>query len=125
MPSIAPRYGLGTIIPYTAGEAVEKGQYLYVSGPRTVAIARSSEHATRHVIGAAFRAAASGARILVLTDGKLPGLTGITPGAPYFLQADGYGAELPPTAGFILKVGLGADTGELIVRVGELKIKAS
>lgn len=72
--------------PYTAGEAIDIVKPVYISAADTVSLASASSTTKAQVIGLSSASAASGATVPVVSDGVLPGFSGLTPGARYYLD---------------------------------------
>lgn len=92
---------------YTAGEAIPIVSALYISAANTVELASATSTTKARVIGVASASAASGSSVPVVSEGVLPGFTGLTPAARYYLD------DTPGTISTTVPTG----TGRTIVQV--------
>lgn len=101
------------VISLTNGEsslAFALGEVGYISGADAAKKAKADAPATSDPIGFATGPIAAGSAGLFQSDGILIGMTGLTPGAIYYLSA--------ATAGLITTVAPSA-TGQTVTRVGK------
>ena len=90
----------------TTGEALSAGNLVYISGTGTVLKADANAVA-KAALGYVTASAASGAAVTVFFEGTISGLTGLTPGAAYFLSdtiTGGVTLTIPTAAGDIVQV---------------------
>lgn len=90
----------------TAGEALSAGNVVYISGTGTVLKADANAVA-KAAVGYVTASAANGAAVTVFFEGTITGLTGLTPGATYFLSDTATGGvtlTIPTNAGDIVQV---------------------
>lgn len=100
----------------TAGEALSAGDLVYVTGTGTIMKADANT-VTKKAIGFVQSAISNAASGTVYFDGTITGLSGLTPGADYFLSAataGGITATPPSGAGDIVQfVGVALSATEL------------
>lgn len=90
----------------TAGESLSAGNLVYISGTGTVLKADANAVA-KAAVGYVTSSAANGAAVTVFFEGTISGLTGLTPGATYFLSDTATGGvtlTIPTSAGDIVQV---------------------
>jgi hypothetical protein len=114
-----PRLRLGA---YPRGESISGARAVYlaeVSG-ETRAFAASSTDPAKAAVGFVVEAGAEGAEVDVWESGPLPGVSGIAPGAVYWLGAAGQFVAAPPAgAAVVQRIGYGATTTQIFGRIGE------
>ncbi|MGI9158305.1 MAG: hypothetical protein ACR2K1_00985 [Saprospiraceae bacterium] len=100
----------------TTGEALSAGNLVYISNTGTVLKADANAVA-KAAVGYVTSSAASGASVTVFFEGTISGLTGLTPGATYFLSdttTGGVSLTIPSNAGDIVQaVGIAVSATEL------------
>lgn len=97
--------------PYTAGEAIAIANSLYISAADTVSLASATSTTKAKLVGFSAASAASGAVVDVVSEGVLPGFTGLTPAARYYLD------DVPGAISTTVPTG----TGKTIVMAGYAK----
>jgi len=99
-------FSYATLEDFTAGEALAAYDVVALNGSGQVVKASTAE-ARANVVGIAQEAAASGARVKVVTQG-IATKSGVTAGPEYFLSATaGALATTPPSSGRVVRVGFG------------------
>lgn len=63
-------------------------------------------------------ATAGSSNIIIRTSGELDGFMGLTPNAPVYLSINGYLTQVPPTSGFLLRVGFARTSTVLYIDPG-------
>lgn len=114
-----PGLALGT---YPRGEAISgaRGVYLDEVGGETRVFAASSTDPARAAVGFVVEAGAEGAEVTVWSSGPIPGVSGVVPGAVYWLGAAGQFVTAPPTgAAVVQRLGYGATATQLFGRIGD------
>jgi len=90
------------LLPMTAGEALNLGDAVYLANNgRVYKAGRTTTRAAANVLGLARASAAGAAAVVVVARGKIEGLTGLTPGAEYFLGTNGSYSSTAPVGGGI------------------------
>lgn len=106
---------------YTAGESINAFQVVAVTTANTVVTANSNDiaHANK-VIGLALETKTSGAAIKIHYFGSVanPAWSLIT-GKTYFLSGTGSISDVPPTSGFVQKIGVAENPTTLFLQLGE------
>lgn len=97
------------------------GEAYYIFGAGSVKKAKADAAATAQVDFFAAAAITAGSTGPFLSDGVLAGLSGLTPGAVYYLSATTAGAitTIPPAAigQYVTRIGRALSTTELLVRI--------
>lgn len=114
-----PALLLGT---YPRGEAISGARAVYLAegegGP--LAYAASAMDPAAAAVGFVVEAGPEGAEVAVWERGPLPGVSGIAPGAVYYLGAAGQFLTAPPSgAALIQRIGVGASETMLFGRIGD------
>jgi hypothetical protein len=114
-----PALLLGT---YPRGQAISGARAVYLAegegGP--VVYAASSSDPGKSAVGFVVEAGAEGAEVAVWERGPLPGVSGIAPGAVYYLGASGQFVTAPPSgAAVVQRIGVGALETMLFGRIGD------
>jgi hypothetical protein len=108
---------------YLAGEAIAIVDALYISAASTVSLASATAATQSRLIGFAAASAASGASVGVVSEGVLPGFSGLTPASRYYLDdAPGTISTSVPTGTgkTIVQCGYARSASELHVQIQEL-----
>lgn len=104
---------------FTAGEDLAAGDAVYLSAANTVSKADADDDTKTRVIGFASAAVLATAAVLVKSSGIVPGLTGLTAGARYYLSATAGGitSTAPTSSGHnVMQVGFAKSTTELQIQ---------
>jgi hypothetical protein len=113
---------------WIAEVAVAARDLVYISSADNVSPASASTVATSYGIGFAITAAAPAANVEVRSDGILPGFSGLTPGARYYLSAVTPGAitsSIPTGTGqTILMAGYARSASALQIQLQQLGRRA-
>jgi len=111
----------------TAGEALSAGNLVYISAAGTVLKADANAVA-KAAVGFVLASVANAATGTVYFEGSITGLTGLTPGATYFLSGAATGAittTIPTAAGSIVQqVGVATSATTLTFEAGEPIVRA-
>lgn len=105
----------------TAGEALNAGDFVYISGTGTVLKADATSF-TKRAMGYVLTAVANAATATVYFDDSNSALTGLTIGAKYFLSATSgqATATAPVTSGqFVQPLGIATSATSIHVSIGE------
>jgi hypothetical protein len=102
---------------YTAGETITQDQIVYINGG-SVFKADSSTTPPYAVVGIARQTVTSGHPILILTSGRVTGLSGLTGGSAYYVGTAGAFTATPPTSGLSQPIGVALDSATLVVQIG-------
>lgn len=103
-----------TPLTTTAFEAIGARKLVYVRADGLLALADSTAEG-KEAIGFTLAAVASGAAANWYNTGTITGLAGLTPGAPYFMNAAGAIGAAPSTAGnVVLRVGVALSATTLL-----------
>lgn len=128
-PTLMPA-GLGAdSIATTAGEALTAGNLVYLDGTG-VAMKADANAVGKRAIGFVLASVALNAAVTVYFEGSVTGLTGLTPGADYFLSAAATGAivlaaGIPTVAGSIVQhIGFALNATTVSFEAGEPIIRA-
>lgn len=110
-------------IQTSAGVAL--GDPIIISGIGTAEKGAASNPTTAGVVGVAAALAAPSAIVSFQTHGVVSGLTGLTPGVPYYLgDTGGLAAYSAVTSGYrAIRIGFAASASDLIVNVQDMGIK--
>jgi hypothetical protein len=101
-----------------AGENIPAGRFVYSAIDGKIYIADSSNVAhIGKVIGVTSSAVLANSLVNVITSGTAS-ISGLIEGLTYFLSLGGGLTYIPPTVGFVQKVGVSVDTGTLDVILG-------
>jgi len=114
---------------YLAGTAIAARDAVYISAASSISPALAGSVSSSYAIGFASASAASGGSVVVQSNGILPGFSGLTPAARYYLSATAAGqiqSSIPTGAGnSIVKMGLARSATELHIQIEELGRRAS
>jgi hypothetical protein len=104
----------------TAGEDIESGDALYISGSQEVKVADATDIEKVQVIGLAASDTKVGRRVTVITGGKVAGMTELETGKKYYLGTDGkMTTEVPEDALKAVSLGIAFSDTELVVQISE------
>lgn len=104
---------------YTAGENLAARDVVYISAADTVSKADADDDTKSQAIGFATATVLAAAAVVVKTDGVVPGFTGLTAGARYFLSATAgtITVTAPTSSGHnVMQVGFAKSTTALQIR---------
>jgi hypothetical protein len=111
------------VVNLTASAALAVGDAVYISAAGTVAKAQANAVATARVIGFAAESIGASASGPIQTDGILPGMTGLTAGATYYLSdaTPGLVSSTPPSGAgkYVVCVGTAISETELEISIRE------
>lgn len=107
------------LLPLTAGESLSLGDAVYLANDGLVYKAgNATTRSAANVLGLARSAATASTAVVVVARGKIEGLSGLTPGAEYFLgSSGGYSTTAPTGSGhYLTMIGQALSTTKLDVQ---------
>lgn len=109
---------------YTAGEAIDTGEVVYISAANEVSLALGDSTSKSHAIGFASQSVLAAASLQVKSDGVATGLSGLTAGSRYYLSASTPGAvtaTIPTGSGnTLVQVGYAKSATEMAIQFQQL-----
>lgn len=103
---------------YTAGATLSGGKVVATSSGNVI-YADSATTTAGTVVGMTRGAIANGAAGEIITAGRLTGLSGLTPGAVYWIGTAGAITSIAPTTGLVQQMGVALDATTFVLEIGQ------